>query len=554
MADADPPAKKDKKDEETRLLRDVLDWMPSDVLRSEAKDEEEYEILASIDARLDRTIVEHGGEEPEDADEELPEPEEPLEAGDQEPPAPPVSDDPEGTRHPTVTTVRLEGTEDDEQAPAEEEPGTVEVVVAEEGDEQAPEPDEPAREPGRVEVVVAEEPGTPEPDQGTLADDALVQERQQAGWPGPVNGGGEPGPWDDLTGFTVVAPPTGGIEGDWIVPGEEQISHGELDQLSADLDTDLAMPGMEEQWPEAEELEEELDADLDEDLEEPAWPEEDEDLLEEELLADEELAEAEPEQDELEDEEDVWADEEEDDEFWENLLEEPEDEVPEFESEEDWDTEGAEATEEPVEAEEEDPFADLWEPGEEREAVAAEPAAEEPEVTWEPATAEAEAAEEDELEFEEVEFTLAEPEPEPEAIEAEAIEEEDRGIETTEEAGVAWPQEEAAEEPQAEPFEEELWEEEEAGPDEVEEAPEETAVEEDAPELDEEPSEASEAYTHGPYTLYHKVVETGDGDTRDLYFFARTAPEDARPSDLPDGYEVGVNERTGVPFVRQQRD
>ena len=55
------------------------------------------------------------------------------------------------------------------------------------------------------------------------------------------------------------------------------------------------------------------------------------------------------------------------------------------------------------------------------------------------------------------------------------------------------------------------------------------------------------AYTHKGYTLY---ARPGKGETP-LYFFAKATPKSGSPVALPSGYAVGVNDRTGLPFLRK---
>ncbi len=72
---------------------------------------------------------------------------------------------------------------------------------------------------------------------------------------------------------------------------------------------------------------------------------------------------------------------------------------------------------------------------------------------------------------------------------------------------------------------------------------------------DDEPWEAEEpqpgVYRHGEFTLYERDVELTTGRTQKIYFFAKTDPKSGEPCALPDGYEVGVNEKTGLPFLRK---
>lgn len=53
-------------------------------------------------------------------------------------------------------------------------------------------------------------------------------------------------------------------------------------------------------------------------------------------------------------------------------------------------------------------------------------------------------------------------------------------------------------------------------------------------------------YTHNGFTLYAR-----EANGRTLYFFARNTPKSGHASAMPTGYEVGVNDRTGLPFLRK---
>jgi predicted flap endonuclease-1-like 5' DNA nuclease len=61
---------------------------------------------------------------------------------------------------------------------------------------------------------------------------------------------------------------------------------------------------------------------------------------------------------------------------------------------------------------------------------------------------------------------------------------------------------------------------------------------------------AEPAYQVNEFTLYARESRRG-GKARTTYFFSAEPVEDARPSPLPDGYEVLLNESTGVPVVRK---
>lgn len=59
-------------------------------------------------------------------------------------------------------------------------------------------------------------------------------------------------------------------------------------------------------------------------------------------------------------------------------------------------------------------------------------------------------------------------------------------------------------------------------------------------------------YVHEGYSLYRRTVVNKDGSERSLYFFAKSTPKSGEPSALPAGYAVGVNERTGLPYLSKK--
>lgn len=98
-----------------------------------------------------------------------------------------------------------------------------------------------------------------------------------------------------------------------------------------------------------------------------------------------------------------------------------------------------------------------------------------------------------------------------------------------------WPEQtsQAADEPTWEA--EETWGE----PEELEEVTFESRPAEEAP------------FTYDDYTLYTRPVELTTGKTQDIYFFAKNEPKSGHPSPMPEGYEVGVSEKTSLPFLRK---
>lgn len=53
------------------------------------------------------------------------------------------------------------------------------------------------------------------------------------------------------------------------------------------------------------------------------------------------------------------------------------------------------------------------------------------------------------------------------------------------------------------------------------------------------------------YTLHARKTELKGGGETDIYFFAKQKPRSGHPVAKPDGYHVGVNERTGLPFLKR---
>ena len=55
------------------------------------------------------------------------------------------------------------------------------------------------------------------------------------------------------------------------------------------------------------------------------------------------------------------------------------------------------------------------------------------------------------------------------------------------------------------------------------------------------------------YTLYKKEIETKSGSKRTVRFFSKAEPENAEPIDMPKGYEVRKNKKTGLPYLRKKK-
>jgi ribosomal protein S13 len=72
-------------------------------------------------------------------------------------------------------------------------------------------------------------------------------------------------------------------------------------------------------------------------------------------------------------------------------------------------------------------------------------------------------------------------------------------------------------------------------------------------EVPEQKQKETKTYRYGAYVLYRKEITVSPGKKRTIHFFSRTEPEDGGSVDLPEGYEVKVNKKTGVPYIRKKK-
>ena len=59
-------------------------------------------------------------------------------------------------------------------------------------------------------------------------------------------------------------------------------------------------------------------------------------------------------------------------------------------------------------------------------------------------------------------------------------------------------------------------------------------------------------YKHEQWTLYTRTIKLKGGKTATIYFFTARTPKSGTPCDLPEGHTVGVNKRTGLPYVKKK--
>jgi len=60
------------------------------------------------------------------------------------------------------------------------------------------------------------------------------------------------------------------------------------------------------------------------------------------------------------------------------------------------------------------------------------------------------------------------------------------------------------------------------------------------------------SYSYESWTLYKKDVTLKDGKIQTIYFFTKRTPKSGRPCNLPKGYMVRVNDRTGLPYLKKK--
>jgi hypothetical protein len=66
------------------------------------------------------------------------------------------------------------------------------------------------------------------------------------------------------------------------------------------------------------------------------------------------------------------------------------------------------------------------------------------------------------------------------------------------------------------------------------------------------PSEIVKEYTYGLYTLYTELVHLKNGKNQIIYFFSKRKPKSGTPTTLPDGYQVEVSKRSGLPYLKKE--
>ena len=59
-------------------------------------------------------------------------------------------------------------------------------------------------------------------------------------------------------------------------------------------------------------------------------------------------------------------------------------------------------------------------------------------------------------------------------------------------------------------------------------------------------------YKHEGWTLYSRNVVLRGGRNQTIYFFSKKTPKSGSPCDKPENMTVGVNKRTGLPYLKKK--
>jgi hypothetical protein len=66
------------------------------------------------------------------------------------------------------------------------------------------------------------------------------------------------------------------------------------------------------------------------------------------------------------------------------------------------------------------------------------------------------------------------------------------------------------------------------------------------------PVEIPKEYTYGLYTLYTELVHLKNGKNQIIYFFSKRKPKSGTPTTLPDGFQIEVSKRSGLPYLKKE--
>jgi len=59
-------------------------------------------------------------------------------------------------------------------------------------------------------------------------------------------------------------------------------------------------------------------------------------------------------------------------------------------------------------------------------------------------------------------------------------------------------------------------------------------------------------FTQEEWTLYTRIVHLNGGQKQQIFFFSKRTPQSGTPCDIPDGYTIGLNKRTGFLYIKKK--
>jgi len=68
-----------------------------------------------------------------------------------------------------------------------------------------------------------------------------------------------------------------------------------------------------------------------------------------------------------------------------------------------------------------------------------------------------------------------------------------------------------------------------------------------------EPSAPVDACSYNGYTLYKQITSKNKGKKPPIHFFSKEKQIDSVPAQLPNGYQIAVNKKTGVPYLKKKK-
>ena len=63
----------------------------------------------------------------------------------------------------------------------------------------------------------------------------------------------------------------------------------------------------------------------------------------------------------------------------------------------------------------------------------------------------------------------------------------------------------------------------------------------------------SHVYRYGDYTLFKQEKKLKNGGTQPSYFFSKKISDRGEPCGKPDDYAVGINKKTGMPYLKKKK-